>query len=414
MKILFLSSWFPYPPINGAKIRVYNLLRQLAQMHEITLLSFVQTFTLEEAQKQIPILEQYCRTVKVVQARHFSPNRLNAYQGFFSLKPRSIVHTYSPQMVALIDEMTRVNTYDVVVASEVNAPSMISLLASRINGIPKVLDAIEVGLLKDAYQKQRSPLRRLRQGLTWFKLRHFTKELLRQSVLCTVPSLQEKQNLLEIMPQHPHIELVPHPLDLTLYTDRTELPQPKSLVFTGSFTYDANRDAALFFLQTIYPRIQQQVADVNLQIVGHTGRVDLNTWPIHDSVRFTGLLQDVRPVVAQSWASVVPLRIGAGTRLKIVESMALGTPVVSTSKGAEGLDVVHGENILIADDPDAFAQAVVELVQNPELRKKLSMAGIRLVKEKYSSEVVGQKVNALLQCVINADTRSNGASKVSP
>lgn len=403
MKILFLSSWFPYPPINGAKIRVYNLIRHLARHHELTLLSFVQTFTLEEAQAQASWLEQYCRTVKVVQARRFAPTSLKAYTGFVSLKPRSLVQTYSPEMTDLIDKTMSTNAFDVVVASEVNAPSMVSLLASRIKGVPKVLDAIEVGLAKDAYQKQSSPLLRLRQGLTWLKLKHFTREVLRQATLCTVPSHQEKQNLLEIMPQHPSIEIVPHPLDLTLYTSSFGVPQPNLLVFTGSFTYNANRDAAFFFLEAIYPQIRHKLPEVNMQIVGNTGGVPLETWPIDDSIRFTGLLHDVRPAVTQSWVSVVPLRIGAGTRLKIVESMALGTPVVSTSKGAEGLEVVHGENILIADDPGEFAHCVTAVLQNPDLRNKLSMAGRQLVQEKYSSEIVGEKLNSLLGRIACAD-----------
>ena len=104
--------------------------------------------------------------------------------------------------------------------------------------------------------------------------------------------------------------------------------------------------------------------------------------------------------MARSWLSVVPLRIGAGTRIKIIESLALGTPVVSTSKGAEGLEVDHGENILIADEPDEFARAVLNVLQNPGLRAKLSSEGRRLVFEKYSSEVMGRKFNSLLDKIV--------------
>jgi glycosyltransferase involved in cell wall biosynthesis len=402
MKILFLSSWFPYPPTNGAKIRIYNLIRQLAEHHEIDLVSLAKTISVNEARQQVPFLMQYCHTVEVTAAQPFVPGSLAAYKGFVSPKPRSIVQTYSPEMARLVNDKVRSNAYDVVVASEVGAPALVSLLACRVDGVPKVLDALEVALAKDAYEGQSSPLRRLRHGLTWFKLRRFSKEMLRQAEACTVPSKQEKQNLLEIVPKHSRIEVIPHSLDLTYYAGSFGSPKPKSLIFTGSFTYHANLDAARYFIQEIYPHIRTGLPDVTVQIAGSTDGADLSEWPVDESITFTGFLGDVRPSVAQSWLSVVPLRVGAGTRLKIIESMALGTPVVSTSKGAEGLEVTHGENILIADDPEQFAQAVVKVVQNPKLHEKLSKAGLRLVTDKYDSEVIGRDFDALLDGVVHS------------
>lgn len=402
VRILFLSSWFPYPPINGAKIRIYNLIQYLAKYHEIDLVAFTRTIPIEEARMHLPHLEQFCRSAEVVAARPFVPDSLAAYKGFVSLRPRSVVQTYNPEMAKLIEEKIRSNAYDVIVASEVSMPSVVSLLAARIDGVPKVLDALEVALAKDAYERQASPLHRIRYGLTWYKLRRFTKEMLQKSDACTVPSEQEKQNLLEIMPQHSRIEVIPHCLDLPHYAGSFGPLQPMSLTFTGSFTYHANLDAAYYFLEDIYPRVKAGLSDVSLNIVGSTDGVDLNRWHVDDSITFTGLLQDVRPTVAQSWLSVVPLRLGAGTRLKVIESMALGTPVVSTSKGAEGLEVVHGENILIADEPGEFAQAVLEILRNPRLREKLSVAGRRLVRERYSSEVMGRQFVSLLGDVVPA------------
>lgn len=399
MKILFLSTWFPYPPINGAKIRIFNLIRELAKFHDIALLSFTQTMPLEEARKHIPYLEQYCRSVDVVSIGSFVPNNLSAYRGFFSVLPRSIVQTYNPEMAILVNEKIKSDAYDVVVASEVNAPSVTSLLASRIDGLPKVLDAIEVGLAKSDYYEGKSRFQRIRRGMTWFKLRRFTKELLSRSSACTVPSLVEKQNLTEIMSTYTNIEIIPHCLDLNHYRGSFGAARENTLVFTGSFTYKANLDAAFFFLERIYPQIKARIPDLRVQIVGNLNGIDIGSWPVDDDVIFTGLLKDVRPIIARSWLSVVPLRIGAGTRLKIIESMALSTPVVSTSKGAEGLEVAHGENILIADDPASFAQAVVEVLRNTELREKLSRAGVSLVKDRYGSEMMGRKFNSLLSRV---------------
>jgi glycosyltransferase involved in cell wall biosynthesis len=152
-------------------------------------------------------------------------------------------------------------------------------------------------------------------------------------------------------------------------------------------------------LAEAFPRIARAVPDVALTVTGaHTG-VDLASLPRPAGVRFTGHVPDVRPLVAQSWASVVPLRLGGGTRLKILESMALGTPVVSTTKGAEGLEVADGENILLADGPPAFADRVVELIRSPELRERIAAGGRRLVERAYDWHVVGRRLSNLVRDV---------------
>jgi glycosyltransferase involved in cell wall biosynthesis len=400
VKILFLSSWFPYPPINGAKIRIFNLVRELSTKHEISLFSFARTFTMEQAQKNIPVLMQYCQTVNVLPARLYKPDKISALLGLVSRKPRSVIQTYSREMKHLVKESLELESYDVLVASEVNMPYLVSQLASEIVGIPKILDAIEISLAKDAYKNAGTVGQRVRNGLTWLKLKGFTRSVLQKVDACTVPSEQEKQNVLEILPEYPNVKVIPHSLDLAQYTSSFGEPRPESLVYTGSFTYFANFDAVKFFLKEIYPEIKLFAPNTRLQIIGSAGDAQLEKLLIDDSVTFTGLLHDVRPDIARSWLTIVPLRIGAGTRLKIIESLALGTPVVSTSKGAEGLDLTHGKNLLIADTPSEFANAVISVLHNRDLRDSLSREGRKLVADKYSSSTMGVKFNSLLERVV--------------
>ena len=406
MKILFLSSWFPYPPINGAKIRTYNLMRQLSKNHEVTLLSFAKTIPVEKAREQIPWLKQYCREVSIVPYRPYVGHSLAAYRGFFSTKPRSVVHACSSDFSRLVKATVKSETYDLVLASEGNAPSVTSLFATQVKSVPVVLDGLETGLQKDAYYQESSMVRRMRHGVTWAKLRGFTRQVVRAAALCTVPSEPEKRNLLEIVPDHTRIEVVPHSLEVDRYTGSFGLLESKMLSFTGSFAYEANLDAARFLLQEIYPRLKARLPEVSLRIVGNLNGMRPESLTSDESVSFTGLVPDIRPVMASSWLSAVPLRVGAGTRLKIVESMALGTPVVSTSKGAEGLDVVHGESILLADDAETFTRAVVEVFQNPSLRERLSAGGRKLVMEKYSADVIGSNFCTLLEEVVRDSTRA--------
>jgi glycosyltransferase involved in cell wall biosynthesis len=193
------------------------------------------------------------------------------------------------------------------------------------------------------------------------------------------------------------IEVVPNGVDCDynrpIYSDG----QATTLVYNGALTYHANFDAMSFFLSAVFPRIKQEIDAVQLTITGSVDGVRLSELSLNESVRLTGYLPDIRPVVANATVCVVPLREGGGTRLKILEAMALGTPVVSTSKGAEGLDVVHGEHLLIADEPDRFAAYTVELMHNAELRQRLTENARHLVEQKYDWGGIGRRFVALVE-----------------
>jgi hypothetical protein len=173
---------------------------------------------MEEAQKNIPSLSQYCRTVKVVPARLISqplsmPSRDCSHESHVRY-----IQTYSHEMANLVKQAISSESYDVLIASEVNMPYLVSQLASEVIGVPKILDSIEVSLAKDAYKNAPTLDRRIRNGLTWLKLKGFTKSLLQKVEACTVPSEQEKQNILEIMPGYTNVKVIPHSLDLAQYT----------------------------------------------------------------------------------------------------------------------------------------------------------------------------------------------------
>ena len=402
MKILFLSAWLPYPPINGAKIRIYNLIRQLSKQHEVTLLAFSQTIPLMNIPDSINELEKYCSSVHVVQARTFKARGLSDYKGFFSLTPRSVIQTYSSEMEDLIKKTLEHGDFNVVIASEVYAPALVSLLASKIKDVSKILDAIEITLAKDAFETQTDLRSKFRNGLTWFKLRWYTKKMLRATNGCTVPSIAEQKNIQGLAPKNYPVVVIPHSLDLERFQIKIE-PEPNTLVFTGSFTYYANLDAVQYFTRDIFPAIRKQAPAAHLKILGSLNEVQPSQFLGYEAMTFTGLLNDVRQEVAKSWLSVVPLRLGAGTRLKIIESMALGTPVVSTRKGAEGLDIMHGENILLADTPVEISKAILDVLHNPHLRQTLSENGRALVKNKYSADAMGKNFNSFLEQVERMD-----------
>jgi glycosyltransferase involved in cell wall biosynthesis len=145
-------------------------------------------------------------------------------------------------------------------------------------------------------------------------------------------------------------------------------------------------------MSQIFPKVQAQIPDVQLKITGRTDGVNTGLISGGKNVCFTGFLDDIRPIIAASYACVVPLRLGVGTRLKILEAMALGTPVITTKKGAEGLNVEDGRHLLIADDPDEFARQTIRLLNDPDLRQHLSAEAARLVRDCYSWDSIGKSI----------------------
>jgi glycosyltransferase involved in cell wall biosynthesis len=215
---------------------------------------------------------------------------------------------------------------------------------------------------------------------------------------CTVVSRREQDLAHQCVPAFEKIEVIPNCINLADYSNIDEAPQLGTLVFTGSFQYRANYEAMLWFLSEVYPRIVAQEPRVCLRITGDHANLPL---PKAENVILTGHIPDVRPVIASAWASIVPIWKGGGTRLKILEAMALGTPVVSTTKGAEGLDVQHDEHLLIGDTPQAFADQVVRLVQESGLRERLTDNANRLVRDKYDWSMAMPQFLNLVERVAN-------------
>ena len=396
MKILFLSSWFPYPTNNGSKLRIYNLLRGLAQLHEITLLTFADQ---PDACSEALEISSICREIRVVPWRPYNPQSTRAWLGFLSMTPRSAVATYSLEMEQNIEQLLSTQEYDLVIASQ----WAMAGYSKSFQQVPALFEEVEIGLLFQQYAKAASFRERFRYGLSWAKHRQYLARLLNDFMACTVVSEGEKQILTNIRPDYKSIEIIPNCINLSDYQTSIRDPKPNTLIFTGSFRYHANYEAMVWFLQEVFPLILTQIPEAQLIITGdHAGKA----LPMLKNVNLVGYVDEIQSLIASSWVSVAPLLVGGGTRLKILEAMALHTPVVSTTKGAEGLNVQHGENILIADSPETYAEAVISLLLDADLHKRLADTAYRLVADQYNSPVVMPRFLNLVEDVASA--RSGG------
>lgn len=377
MKILFLSGWYPYPADNGSKVRIYGLLKGLAQQHEVTLLSFDDSIQPRRTPTELATL---CREVRTVPWKPFNPSGWRARLGYLSPKPRMVADTYSPALAQSIRQLLAENRFDVIIASQFQT----AMYSTLFRGVPAIFEELELGIFHDAYWKT-TGWRRWRSGLTWTKHKHWIAGMLKDFSACTVVSRLEQSLAQSAIPHYHSFEVVPNSVELAHYSGIDEVPQPNTLVFTGSFSYYPNYDAMSWFLSEVLPLIQREVPDVQLTITGNNAGYAL---PQVDNVHLTGYVDDVRPYIARSWAAIVPIRYGGGTRLKILEAMALHTPVITTSKGAEGLDLRDGQDLLLADRPEDFAQAVVRVLCEPRLRSKLADAAYAAVRTQYDGKVV--------------------------
>lgn len=391
MKILFLSRWFPYPTDNGSKLRIWNLLCGLSEIHEITLLSFAEA---EPAAADMQALSEICQSVQIVPWHQYNPQSQRARLGLLRLEPRSQIDTFSKEMGMLIKQTLANDKFDLLIASQWQMAGYSQFFGDT----PALFEEVELGVFYGQYAGARAVRSQLRYGLTWAKHRLYLARLLKDFQACTVVSEQEQQLLAEAVPDFENVAVIANCIDLASYSGFDTEPQANSLIFTGSFRYTPNYDAMTWFLQDTYKRIQAEVPNVQLTITGDQAGLTL---PSMSGVMQTGFVPDVRPYVASTWASVVPLRSGGGTRLKILEAMALGTPVITTTKGAEGLGAKHGKSVLIADEPEEFAAAVVRLFKEPGLRRYLAENAYQLVRDRFDWAGVMPQFLQLIENIVH-------------
>lgn len=389
MRILFLSRWYPYPPDNGSRIRIFNLIRYLSMENEVDLVSFTEE---PPSAEQLAAVQRWCKRVYTVPYKPFQGNSLKSMLGYFSTHPRSTLDTFSPAMARQINQMLAKFGYDVVIASQID----MAAYSERLRGVAKVFEEVEVTNLYEQPQQQLQPHKKFLKSLTWQKYARYTKDLMYAHDCCTVVSEMEKKRLQEVAPDYSRVYLVPNGVDCEHYRGDFGAPQPKRLIYSGALTYQANFDAVRFFLYEVFPIVLASQPQAVLYVTGKTDGVPLERLPKMEQVVFTGYVDDIRPWVAQSEASVVPLQIGGGTRIKILESLALGTPVVTTSKGVEGLDLADERDLLVADAPEEFAKEILRIFQNPTLRSSLAEKGRQAVEARYDWENIALQYKQIL------------------
>lgn len=405
MKILWVKAGGLVPPDSGGKIRSYSILRELARKHSVTFFSFYAAHE-NDIHKE---LENTFDRVELV------PLDLPSARGFgelwdygvrlFSREPYNISKYCRPQVRRKLERLLQSEKYDIIVCDFLVAAGAIPWNWP----CPKVIFThnVEAIIWRRHFEVARNPLWKALSWREWRAMEAAERRYLQLADHVMTVSENDRDAFARFL-DPTRLSVIPTGVDTEYFSPSEDDETPNSLVFTGSMDWLPNEDGILYFLKEVLPLICRQIPQVSLSVVGRNPSPRLQSVAADETnVQLTGRVADVRPYVARSSVCIVPLRIGGGTRLKIFEAMCMGKAVVSTSIGAEGLPVVAGEHLLLADDPAQFAESVVALLRDPIRRQQIGATARALVKEKYSwAHGAGTFADVLAKVVLDGTRKS--------
>ena len=392
MKILFLSPTVPFPLTDGGRIRVFNLLKQIAEQSDVTLLALETQTTDAEG---VAVLQQLGVTVHLVPNAPTLPRVSfgTLVKAFLKRQPITVTRYDVPAYRQKFRELIANQTFDLVHYEMFHIAQF-----HRETDLPGVLSQqnVDSAIWRRLCSETVNP---------FYKFAYWTQQLAFQryervlspkfdAVTCTsdIDAAVFQQYCAKDA-----IEIIPNGVDITHYQPDFAAEAPAHLIYIGSMDWYPNEDAVAFFADEVLPRIQETVPDVAFSIVGGNPSARVQKLAERERVVVTGRVPEIKPYFAEATVFVVPLRIGSGTRLKILEALAMGKAIVSTTVGAEGLDLRDGEEILIADEPTAFADAVIRLLTDSELRRRVGETGRIRVEQDYDWRSIGKKLYTLYE-----------------
>lgn len=384
MKLLFVNKELPYPPAGGGKIRVYSLLKHLAERHEVNLIAFSHE---PDPSAQVAALKAFCANVVAVpvEPQQLRLNkRKQQLRSIISTMPYQRIAHYSPAMQQAIDQFVARHPVD---ALTIEYAQMAYYRLPK--HVPCVLDQhnVENEIFYRTFRNDTVSLRKLYSFLEWRKFTRDEIKACRSFPLVLTTSERDRKVLQGYAPQT-EFAVVPNGVDGEYFQNNAQSTTEDTILFTGTIDYYPNTDGLLFFLDDILPLVRERRPNARFVIVGKNPPPQIARYTSDPQIVVTGFVDDVRTYFEQASVFVTPLRVGGGTRLKILEALAMRKAVVATSIGAEGINVTHGRDILLADQPRAFADAVVTLLEDQALRDRLGAAGRQLIEQRYDWRLV--------------------------
>ena len=388
MKILFVTSRFPYPPLRGDQAIPYHRLRLLSKSHSITLLSFYEH---ESELSGLAQLQPFCEKIYTVRLPFWRSLLNVALNGAFSPLPLQVLYYRSAGFERLINKLVSENTFDLVHTYLLRmAPYVTS------GSAPKVLELID--------SMQLNWMRRVESEK--FPKRWFFREELRR-VVSYERGIGDRFDQLLVVSEKDrslvpasNIDVVPLGVDTETFKPGVTDPKANSIVFSGNMGYSPNVKAAVWFAEKCLPAIQEAVPNATFTIIGTNPTREILALSQRKGIIVAGFVKSMPEVLASASVAVAPMLSGSGMQFKILEAMSCGLPVVTTTLGLGDIKAERGKEILVADDVEEFVEAVVKALASPEMASKLGGQARRFVIDRHSWESVVAKVETIYSRVL--------------
>ena len=393
MRALFLTPFVPYPPVDGGRVRILQLMRAVARRHDVELLTLSSGPDDREA---VAALREEGFPTEAVEgggSRVVAGARaLLGRRSFYGARYRSaaLARSLADRLEAgrhdvVQAEYAYMGAYRPVGAAGRSVRWLLDEHNVEFDLNRTIAASGEGGLAYHLYARRELPLRR-------------REELAACAAADRVLAVSEEDAaVLRTAEPELDVAVVPNGVDLGFFRPDGEASGGEGAVFVGKMDYRPNADGAAWFCREVLPLVRERLPGFGVKIVGHSPVPAVRELGDIDGVEVTGAVEDTRPYLRGALVVVVPLRAGSGTRLKVLEAFAMGRPVVSTTLGAEGIDAADGEHLRLADDPRGFADRVVELAGSPEERARLAAAGRRLAEKRYGWDAIGDRLADLYE-----------------
>lgn len=393
MKILMVTPYLPYPLFSGGQIRSYNLLKNLAKKHEITLFSFMKQINLNHVNQ----LKQFCRKIEVFKRRKaWSPQNI-LFCGF-SFYPFLVTIYFSLDLKTRIREELEKERYDLI-----HAETFYVMPNIPKTDVPILLveQTIEYLVYDHFIQTIKFPPARLPLILDVLKLKFWESYYWKKAKTVGAMSQADKKEMQKIVP-HLNVEIIPNGVDIDYFANvKKEGDTGETVLFVGNFSWLQNREAVYFLIQEVWPKIREKVPDAKLLIVGRNPTSRIRQFAKDSDIRIDENVEDIREVYGKSSVLLAPIFGPGGTRFKILEAMASGLPVVTTPVGIEGLPAKDRVHVLLGKDAEALAYATVLILKDDKLKKNLALSAKKLVRQEFDWKSISVKLDKIYEGLSN-------------
>jgi polysaccharide biosynthesis protein PslH len=393
MKILAVYPYVPWPLNRGAYHRAFHLLKGLASDHEVDLLALAENGESADAKN---IFEEFCNRVDVLPFNHPEWERL-VPKRLLNPIPSTIAHWTIPALKHRVSEILARERYDAVHVLDL---VLTQFFLGSDSTVPLVLDRTRVDLQYQLMESKRlnfSLKNRLLNYENYAKLWAYEKRVAKRCALQVLCGPDDEDFVRSYISKTVPLSIIPNGVDLE-YFHPNSAPDTRAkdptVIFCGAMDYNPNVDALRWYFAEIHDSLRREISDLRVLIVGKDPIAEVKAYASKPGVTVTGGVPDVRPYYKRAWLQIVPLRIGGGTRLKIVESLGIKTPVVSTTIGAQGLDLKHNLDILYADNAQDFVSQTARALRDETLRRKLEENGRASAEARLSWKKLGADLSA--------------------